>query len=810
MNPVGKLKPLVVLLFAVGVAAVPLTDNAANPRARAFSAGPPAGYTPAPGEVTCCACHTTPAQSFGTISLNAPQHYTPGETYDITVTHDTQDPTRVRWGFELTALDSADQKAGALAPSDDLTQVVNDQGPFPSRQYIEHTSTGTFPGQQNSASWTFKWTAPDTDVGPVTFYVAGNQANGDGNSSGDNIYFTFSSATSQPPSPDFSVSVAPASRTVTPGVGTTYNVTFTPLNGFTGQVALGVTGLPAGASSNFQPATVSITDANPQSSTLTVSTTNATPTGSNALNINATSGPLSHAAQPILNVVAASDADVSVAQAISPNPAQAGLDLHFTYTVTNNGPAMASASILEVTLPQNIGSTFNKGAGTCTLFVGQTGFLYGCTLGNINAGQSVAIDFTIHPTAPGTLNTSATATANEHDPFPSNNTVSAAVPVAPQSSGPSMTVTNLGVRTIVTGLNQPTSMAFIGADDFLILEKPTGRVLRVKNGVVQAAVLDLAVNNASERGLLGVALHPNFATNGFVYLYWTESSTGVDTSAVDEVPLLGNRVDRYVWNGSTLAFDRNLIRLRALQQDAGQPSPGNHNGRVLRFGPDGKLYVVIGDNGRRGLLQNLPCGPTNNCPRSVVQDHQIRGPQPDHAHPTGGILRLNDDGTTPTDNPFFNAQTNLTGQAADNVKKIFAYGIRNSFGMDFDPLGGSLWASEYGDDAFDEINRVEAGFDGGWIQIIGPSSRVSEFKSIEVASGSLQQVRWPPSNIADTPQDALARLFNLPGSHYTEPQFSWKHALAPSPIGFVKGGGLGAQYANNLFVGAARTTLLGG
>src|SRR5437763_1787632 len=451
MNTVVKLKLLVVLLFAVGVAAVLLTDNAANPRARAFSAGPPAGYTHAPGEVDCSDCHTTPAQSAGTISLNAPQRYTPGETYDIIVTHDTQDPTRVRWGFELTALDSSDQKAGALAPSDDLTQVVNHQGPCPTGQYIEHTSKGTFAGQQNGANWTFKWTAPDSDVGPVTFYVAGNQANGDGNSSGDNIYFTFSPATFQPPTPDFQIKVTPASRTVTPGVGTNYNVTVTPTGGFTGQVTLGVAGLPAGASSNFQPATVNITDATTQSSTLTISTTNATPTGSNALNLTATSGQLSHATQATLNVVAASDADLSVAQAISPNPAQAGLDLRFTYTVTNNGPAAATATALRVTLPPNIGSTFNKGAGTCTLVVlGQAGFEYDCALDTISAGSSVAIDFTIHPTVPGTLNTSATATANEHDPFPSNNTVTAAVPVAPQSGGPPMTVTNLRARPAVT------------------------------------------------------------------------------------------------------------------------------------------------------------------------------------------------------------------------------------------------------------------------------------------------------------------------------------------------------------------------
>jgi glucose/arabinose dehydrogenase len=813
MITITRIKILVVLIFAVGVVTLLLTDNAANPRARAFSSGPPAGFTHAPGELDCSECHTTPAQSTGTISLNAPQRYTPGQTYDITVTHSTPDPTRVRWGFELTALDSSDLKAGALAPADNFTQVLNNSGPFPSRQYIEHTRNGnvdgTFAGQQFGASWTFKWTAPDSDVGPVTFYVAGNQANGDGNSSGDNIYFTFSTAIFQPPAPDFSVSVSPATRTFMQGGGTTYNVTVTPLNGFTGQVTLGLTGLPSNTFFNFQPAQLTFNDSTPQTSTLSVTGSATTPTGSFTLDISAASGPTSHAAQAALNVVSAGDADLSVGQAVSPNPGQAGADLHYTITVMNNGPATASSPTLRVTLPTNIGS-FVKGAGTCTLVVGQTQFEYDCTINSLGAGQSSTVDFTIRPPSPGTVNTTTTATAFEHDPFPSNNTVVAAIPVNAQSAAPSMTVTNLGVRTVVAGLNQPTSMAFIGADDFLVLEKPTGRVLRVKNGAVQGPVLDLAVNNASERGLLGIALHPNFASNGFVYLYWTESSTGADTSAVDEVPLLGNRVDRYVWDGTRLTFERNLIRLRALQQDAGQPSRGNHNGGVLRFGPDGKLYVVIGDNGRRGMLQNLPCGPTTTCPGPAVQDDQFGGPEPDDAHLTGVILRLNDDGTTPADNPFAGAQTGLTGQAAANVRKVFAYGIRNSFGMDFDPLGGSLWTEENGDDAFDEINRVEAGFDGGWVQIMGPSSRVTDFKSIEVASGGIQQIRWPPANIADTPADALARLFNLPGSHYTEPQFSWKHALAPSPIGFVKGGGLGAQYANDLFVGAARTTLLGG
>ena len=104
----------------------------------------------------------------------------------------------------------------------------------------------------------------------------------------------------------------------------------------------------------------------------------------------------------------------------------------------------------------------------------------------------------------------------------------------------------------------------------LVLEKATGQVQRVVNGAVQSTVLDLAVNFGSERGLLGIALHPDFPANPGVYLYWTESTTGADTTVLSATPLLGNRVDRFVWNGSALTFDRNLIRLRAIQQDAGQ------------------------------------------------------------------------------------------------------------------------------------------------------------------------------------------------------------------------------------------------
>jgi glucose/arabinose dehydrogenase len=154
----------------------------------------------------------------------------------------------------------------------------------------------------------------------------------------------------------------------------------------------------------------------------------------------------------------------------------------------------------------------------------------------------------------------------------------------------------------------------------------------------------------------------------------------------------------------------------------------------------------------------------------------------------------------------------MGGEVGANVQKIFACGIRNSFGLAFDPKSGRLWDEQNGDDTFTELNLVEPGANLGWVQIMGPVERIAQYKEIETTFGgqNLQQLRWPPTNIADSPAEALARLFMLPGAHYSDPEFSWKWEVAPGGIGFVQGRALGAQFDGDLFAGAATTNLAGG
>ena len=303
-------------------------------------------------------------------------------------------------------------------------------------------------------------------------------------------------------------------------------------------------------------------------------------------------------------------------------------------------------------------------------------------------------------------------------------------------AAPTLTDPNLSVTEITSGLSSPTTMAFIGTGDILVLQKDNGQVRRVIAGVLQpGAVLDVAVDNASERGMLGIAVHPNFPTSPFVYLYYTESSTSGDSSGSPAA----NRVYRYTWDGATLASPLLILDLPV--------SPGpNHDGGVITFGLDGKLYVVIGDLNRDGQLQNFPGGPA-----------------PDD---TSVILRLNDDGSVPSDNPFFSQ--------GGNVAKYYAYGIRNSFGMAFDPVTDKLWMTENGPNLYDEINLVEPGFNSGWEKLMGPDVR----------------------NANDA-----SSLFSLAGSHYADPKFSWLATVGPTAIVFLDSSTLGASYENDVFVG---------
>ncbi len=408
---------------------------------------------------------------------------------------------------------------------------------------------------------------------------------------------------------------------------------------------------------------------------------------------------------------------------------------------------------------------------------------------------------------------------------------------------------NLGVRTVVDGLTTPVNMAFLGPNDFLVLEKNTGKVKRVRivGGVPEVTtVLDLVVNFASERGLLSIALHPKFPRDPGIYLYWTcaapvpvgdpffpvvercpdepaldDPASPHDSGATLGAPLLGNRIDRFAWDGTSLKWDFNLVTYREFQNDgapvppgqgdAAQNAAGNHNGGVIRFGPDKKLYAFFGDRGRRGWMQNLPFGPTPPTP-----DDQFGGPEPDDAHVSGVMMRLNDDGSAPHDNPFYKYGASLIKQghqqAGTNIQRVFSYGHRNGFGHDFDPKTGALWIEENADDAFSEINRVLPGMNGGWVQLMGPVARFDEFRFIETTmfGSNLQQLRWPPSNLALSGAEALSRLFLLPGADYQDPEFSWKFEVSPAGFTFLTSRALGREYENDLFMGEGRTFLEGG
>ena len=269
---------------------------------------------------------------------------------------------------------------------------------------------------------------------------------------------------------------------------------------------------------------------------------------------------------------------------------------------------------------------------------------------------------------------------------------------------------------------------------------------------------------------------------------------GPDTEEEFALPDLGNRVDRFAWDGSQLTWDRNIVQLRSntLDTDTSGRIRGNHDAGPILFGPGGKLFIVNGDQNLRGQFQNL-----------------ADGPPPDDMNFTGVVLRLNDDGTVPEDNPFFAAGAEMGGEAGENVQMTWAYGVRNSFGLAIHPETGALWETENGDDSWDEVNVFPAGANSGWWQLIGPSSRFEEYRQIEVDSeDGTDNPDVPPDLLAANGEEALSRLFELEGSTFVEPVLAWKFPVAVTSIGFVTDDRLGESSANTAWLGTVLTDSL--
>lgn len=302
---------------------------------------------------------------------------------------------------------------------------------------------------------------------------------------------------------------------------------------------------------------------------------------------------------------------------------------------------------------------------------------------------------------------------------------------------PTLKDPNLKVETIVEGLSWPTSMAFIENNNILVLEKEKGTVRLVSNGILQEEpILKVNVDSISERGLLGIAV----LDQDSVFLYYTESSNNNGNEP------LRNKVYKYQWNGEKLVIPTLILDFPAI------PGP-NHDGGKLIIGPDNYLYAVIGDLNHVGKLQNI-----------------VDGQEPDD---TSVIFRVNpEDGSPAPDNPFANSQMMDNNQLLLN--KYYAYGIRNSFGITFDPVTGILWDTENGPNQYDELNLVNPGFNSGWRQVMGPISQ----------SGITEE-----------------DLVNFPNSKYADPVFSWLPSLGITDIEFLNSSQLGDKYTNNIFGG---------
>jgi aldose sugar dehydrogenase len=335
-----------------------------------------------------------------------------------------------------------------------------------------------------------------------------------------------------------------------------------------------------------------------------------------------------------------------------------------------------------------------------------------------------------------------------------NHEVFAQYAVAPISpTGPTLSDPNLKAELILPNSTSKakTGMAFLGPNDILVLEKTTGKVYRILNGkLLPKPVLDVTVAPKIERGLLGIAVAPNVTPDGkrYVYLYYTQAGGSKDGDEfTGSIPPLGNVVYRYEFVNGQLV---NPLQLMDLPADPGITDRPDHIGGKVAIGPDGNVYAVIGEVGGH---------------QTKAQNDEGGGP----ADGVGGILRATPDGQFVPNGPF--------GKKAP-LSLYFAYGIRNSFGLAFDPVSGNLWDTENGPNYGDEINLVVPGFNSGWNLIQGYAKDSKEGHT-------------DPSDLVKLSKSAV----------YADPKFEWADPVGPTALVFLNSDKLGAQYKNDLFVG---------
>ena len=316
----------------------------------------------------------------------------------------------------------------------------------------------------------------------------------------------------------------------------------------------------------------------------------------------------------------------------------------------------------------------------------------------------------------------------------------------------------LKIEKHFAGPVKPTSMAFTGSNEFLILERNEGKVYRVTNGQMDPKpLLDVNVATDGYRGMLGIAVSTSLNKTN-IFLYFTEGNArdGDDSDNSNPKEPLGNRVYKYELREGQILNPKLLLDLPAL------PGP-RHPGGILAVGPDDNLYVTVGDID----------GTFKEGYETMAQNYQ-NGSSPDGR---SGILRITQDGKS-VGNGILDDKSFLD--------LYYAYGIRNSFGIDWDPVTGDLWDTENGPHYGDEINRVEPGFNSGWVSVQGI---------------------WKPNldekgKLSLNPKDLVD--FDGKGK-YSSPELTWIPPVAPTALKFFNSNKLGSQYKNDLFVADANT-----